>query len=103
MSENGDMFILAFSDFFISAIFYCGGFDFRKGRDILQTRITEFRKKSGVTQEELADAVSVTRQTIISLESGKYKASLVLAHKLAQFFNVTIEEMFVFDKEDENI
>ena len=76
---------------------------FRKGRDILQTRIAEFRKKSGVTQEELADAVSVTRQTIISLESGKYKASLVLAHKLAQFFNVTIEEMFVFDKEDENI
>lgn len=69
----------------------------------MQTRIAEFRKKSGVTQEELADAVSVTRQTIISLESGKYKASLVLAHKLAQFFNVTIEEMFVFDKEDENI
>lgn len=69
----------------------------------MQTRIAEFRKKSGVTQEELADAVSVTRQTIISLESGKYKASLVLAHKIAQFFNVTIEEMFVFDKEDENI
>lgn len=69
----------------------------------MQTRIAEFRKKSRVTQEELADAVSVTRQTIISLESGKYKASLVLAHKLAQFFNVTIEEMFVFDKEDENI
>jgi len=77
--------------------------DFGKGRDILQTRIAEFRKKSGVTQEELADAVNVTRQTIISLESGKYKSSLVLAHKLAQFFNVTIEEMFVFDKEDENI
>lgn len=69
----------------------------------MQTKIAEFRKKSGVTQEELSDAVSVTRQTIISLESGKYKASLVLAHKLAQFFNVTIEEMFVFDKEDENI
>lgn len=69
----------------------------------MQTRIAEFRKKGGVTQGELADAVNVTRQTIISLESGKYKASLVLAHKLAQFFNVTIEEMFVFDKEDENI
>lgn len=69
----------------------------------MQTKIAEFRKKSGVTQEELADAVNVTRQTIISLESGRYKASLVLAHKLAQFFNVTIEEMFVFDKEDENI
>ena len=103
MSENGDMFIPAFSDNFYPHYFCCGGIDFRKGRDILQTRIAEFRKKSGVTQEELADAVSVTRQTIISLESGKYKASLVLAHKLAQFFNVTIEEMFVFDKEDENI
>ena len=55
------------------------------------------------TQEELADAVNVTRQTIISLESGKYKASLILAHKLAQFFDMTIEEMFVFDKEEENL
>lgn len=74
-----------------------------KEGDTLQTRIAEFRKKKGVTQEELADAVSVTRQTIISLESGKYKASLVLAHKLAQFFGVTIEEMFLFDKEEENL
>ena len=69
----------------------------------MQTRIAEFRKNRGVTQEELADAVNVTRQTIISLESGKYKASLVLAHKLAQFFEVTIEEMFIFDKEEENL
>lgn len=69
----------------------------------MQTRIAEFRKKRGVTQEELADAVNVTRQTIISLESGKYKSSLVLAHKLAQFFEVTIEEMFLFDKEEENL
>lgn len=74
----------------------------RKGVD-LQTKIAEFRKAGKVTQEELADAVNVTRQTIISLENGKYKASLVLAHKIAQFFGVTIEEMFVFDKEEENI
>ena len=39
----------------------------------------------------------------ISLENGKYKASLVLAHKIAQFFNVTIEEMFLFDREEENL
>ncbi len=63
----------------------------------------EYRKKRGVTQEELADAVNVTRQTIISLEGGRYKASLVLAHKLAQYFDVTIEELIVFDKEDENL
>ena len=63
----------------------------------------EYRKKRGITQEELADAVNVTRQTIISLEGGRYKASLVLAHKLAQYFDVTIEELIVFDKEDENL
>ena len=69
----------------------------------MQTKIAEYRKKRGVTQEELADAVNVTRQTIISLEGGRYKASLVLAHKLAQYFDVTIEELMVFDKEDENL
>ena len=69
----------------------------------MQTKIQEFRKRRKVTQSELADAVDVTRQTIISLENGKYKASLVLAHKLAQFFEVAIEDLFIFDKEDENI
>ena len=69
----------------------------------MKTRIQDLRKELGVTQSELADAVDVTRQTIISLEGGRYKASLVLAHKLAQFFHVTIEELFIFDQEDENI
>ena len=69
----------------------------------MQTRIHQLRKEYKVTQSELADAVNVTRQTIISLESGKYNASLILAHKLAQFFGVTIEELFIFDKEEENI
>ena len=69
----------------------------------MQTRIAQYRKERKVTQKELAEAVNVTRQTIISLESGKYKASLVLAHTIAQFFQVTIEEMFIFDKEEENL
>ncbi|WMC94374.1 helix-turn-helix transcriptional regulator [Kineothrix sp. MB12-C1] len=69
----------------------------------MQNKIQEMRKTYKVTQSELADAVDVTRQTIISLESGKYNASLVLAHKIAQYFNVSIEEMFIFDKEDENL
>ena len=64
----------------------------------MQTRIHQLRKEYKVTQSELADAVNVTRQTIISLENGKYNASLILAHKLAQFFGVTIEELFIFDK-----
>ena len=69
----------------------------------MQTRIHQLRKEYKVTQSELADAVNVTRQTIISLENGKFNASLILAHKLAQFFGVTIEELFIFDKEEENI
>lgn len=69
----------------------------------MQTRIQELRKAKKVTQNELADAVNVTRQTIISLENGKYNASLILAHKIAQFFGVSIEEIFIFDKEDENL
>jgi putative transcriptional regulator len=69
----------------------------------LQNTIQELRKKKKVTQSELADAVNVTRQTIISLENGKYNASLILAHKIAQFFGVAIEEIFIFDQEDENL
>lgn len=69
----------------------------------MQTRIQELRKERRITQEELADALSVTRQTIISLENGKYKASLVLAHKISQYFGLPIEDIFIFDKEDENL
>ena len=61
------------------------------------------RKKQRITQSELADAVEVTRQTIISLENGKYNASLILAHKIAQYFGMQIEEIFIFDLEEENI
>ncbi|MDD3206334.1 MAG: helix-turn-helix transcriptional regulator [Lachnospiraceae bacterium] len=68
----------------------------------MQTRILELRTEKKITQSELADALDVTRQTIISLESGKYKASLVLAHKIAQYFGMSIEEIFVFE-EGENL
>jgi len=69
----------------------------------LQNKIQELRKSRKVTQNELAEAVNVTRQTIISLESGKYKASLILAHKIAQYFNMSIEEIFIFNEEEENL
>ena len=69
----------------------------------MKNRIQELRKGRRVTQSELADAVEVTRQTIISLENGKYNASLILAHKIAQYFGMNIEDIFVFDKEEENI
>ena len=73
-----------------------------KEADNLKNKIQELRKAKKVTQQELADALSVTRQTIISLENGKYNASLTLAHKAAQFFGITIEELFIFEG-DENI
>lgn len=69
----------------------------------MKNRIQELRKERRVTQSELADAVEVTRQTIVSLENGKYNASLILAHKIAQYFGMNIEDIFVFDKEEENI
>ena len=69
----------------------------------MKNRIQELRKERRVTQSELADAVEVTRKTIISLENGKYNASLILAHKIAQYFGMNIEDIFVFDKEEENI
>lgn len=64
----------------------------------MNNRIKEYRKDKKVTQEELANTVEVTRQTIISLENGKYNASLQLAHKIAKFFGVTIEDIFIFDE-----
>ena len=69
----------------------------------MKNRIQELRKERRVTQSELADAVEVTRQTIISLENGKYNPSLILAHKIAQYFEMNIEDIFIFDKEEENI
>lgn len=66
----------------------------------MKTRIQELRKQRRLSQSELADALDVTRQTIISLESGKYKASLVLAHKIAQYFDMTIEDIFIFEGEE---
>ena len=65
----------------------------------MDNRIRELRKKNGVTQDELAGAVGVTRQTIISLENGKYNASLQLAYRIAKFFALQIEDVFLFEEE----
>lgn len=66
----------------------------------MKTKIQELRKKGKVTQEELAAALGVTRQTIISLENGKYNASLQLAFKIARFFEKSIEEIFLYEEEE---
>jgi putative transcriptional regulator len=62
----------------------------------VNTRIKELRKQRKITQEELALAVGTTRQTITSIEVGKYTASLVLAYKISSYFGMTIEEVFDF-------
>ena len=71
-----------------------------KGSECVTNRISELRKEKRISQAELADAVEVTRQTIISLENGRYNASLVLAHKIARYFGLTIEEVFLFEEEE---
>lgn len=62
----------------------------------MKTKIQELRKTNKLSQEELGTAVGVTRQTITSIECEKYTASLVLAYKIAKYFNMTIEEIFDF-------
>ena len=62
----------------------------------MNTRIRELHKARKLSQEELADAVGTTRQTITSIEVGKYTASLPLAYKIAHYFGLTIEEVFDF-------
>ena len=65
----------------------------------MRNRIAELRRARRVSQAELADAVDVTRQTIISLESRRYNASLLLAHKIARYFDLSIEDVFLFEEE----
>ena len=60
----------------------------------LKTKIKELRKANKISQEELALAVGTTRQTITSIETGKYVASLPLAYRIAKYFGMTIEEVF---------
>ena len=65
----------------------------------METRIQELRKANKISQAELADEMGVTRQTIISLEKGRYNASLELAFKTARYFGKAIEEVFIFEED----
>ena len=67
----------------------------------MKTRIKELRKERKLSQEELAAAVGTTRQTITSIEVGKYTASLPLAYKIARYFGLHIEDVFDFSEIDE--
>ena len=68
-------------------------------RTNIQNKIKLLREQNGFTQQDLAEKVSVSRQTIISLESGRYNPSIFLAYHIARVFNLTIEDVFLFEKE----
>ena len=65
----------------------------------MKNKIEAIRKEKGIVQEEFAKAMGVSRQTISSLENGRYNPSILLAHKIAKFFGMTIEEVFIFEEE----
>ena len=65
----------------------------------METKTQELRKANKIRQADLADEMGVTRQTIISLEKGRYNASLELAFKIARYFGKTIEEVFIFEED----
>ena len=66
----------------------------------MKNRIEEIRKERGILQDEMAKAMGVSRQTISSLETGRYNPSIMLAYKIAKFFGMTIEDVFVFEEEE---
>ncbi|WP_195236989.1 MULTISPECIES: helix-turn-helix transcriptional regulator [unclassified Romboutsia] len=69
----------------------------------MNNRLEEIRKQKQITQEELASALEVSRQTISSLEKGRYNPSIILAFKIARYFNMSIEEIFIYEEEDNNV
>jgi putative transcriptional regulator len=68
----------------------------------MKNKIKELRARENLTQQNLANLVGVRRETIVFLEKGKYNPSLNLAHSIAHVFNLTIEEVFIFDEKGEN-
>ena len=65
----------------------------------MKNKIEDIRKEKGIKQEDFAKLMGVSRQTISSLETGKYNPSIFLAYKIAKYFEMTIEEVFIFDEE----
>ena len=66
----------------------------------MKNKIEAIRKARGIVQEDFARSLGVSRQTISSLENGRYNPSIVLAHKIAKYFGMAIEEVFIFDEEE---
>lgn len=73
----------------------------KKEAPVLKNRLEELRKQRGIRQEELAEALEVSRQTIGSLENGRYNPSILLAFKISRYFGLPIEEIFLYEEEPE--
>lgn len=69
----------------------------------MKNRVADLRRDRAITQDQLAAAIAVTRQTISSIENGRYNPSIVLAFKLSRFLGVSIEELFIFEEENHGI
>ena len=67
----------------------------------MNNRLEEIRKEKGITQEYLAKVLEVSRQTIGSLENGRYNPSIILAFKIARYFEMAIEDIFIYEEEDD--
>lgn len=65
----------------------------------MKNRLEELRKERGIKQEDLAEALEVSRQTISSLENGRYNPSITLAFRIARYFDMPIEEIFIYEEE----
>ena len=65
----------------------------------MKNRLEELRKQRGIKQEALANALEVSRQTIGSLENGRYNPSILLAFKIARYFDLTIEDIFIYEED----
>ena len=66
----------------------------------MKNRLEELRKTKGIKQEELADVLEVSRQTIGSLENGRYNPSILLAFRISRYFEMPIEEIFIYEEEE---
>ena len=68
----------------------------------MKNKLEEIRRERGITQEDLAKILEVSRQTVGSLENGRYNPSIILAFKIARYFEMAIEDIFIYEEEDDN-
>lgn len=86
-----------------ASIYTNGKFTFHNELGTMKNNLEKIRKERKIKQEELADALEVSRQTIGSLENGRYNPSILLAFKIARYFGMNIEDIFIYeDEKDED-